>query len=118
MQRDSERLDERTAGIGHAVRERVAHIRWVVCALHQRAVEVGEDFRRAAELHGFADVVAALFAQCAGATWEADFQCDAVADFEGCHGAAGGCYRAGGFVAQTHWCPDNEVAIAAVAVVV
>lgn len=50
-------------------------------------------------MHGFADVVAALFAERAFAAWEADFQSDAVADFQGCHGAADGCYCAGGFVA-------------------
>lgn len=81
MQGDSKRLDKRTARIGHTIRKQVAHIRWVVCALHQRAIEVGEGLGRAAELHRFADVVPALFAECAGATWESDFQGHAVADF-------------------------------------
>jgi hypothetical protein len=37
---------------------------------------------------------------------------------EGCYFGADGCDYAGGFVAETHRCADDEVAIAAVGVVV
>ena len=43
---------------------------------------MGELLCGAAELHGFADVVAALFAEGAGAAGKTDFEGDAVADFE------------------------------------
>lgn len=79
---------------------------------------MGEGLCGRAELHLRADVVAALFAEAALAAGEADFEGDSVADFEGCYFGADGCDCASGFVAETHWRAHDEVAIAAVGVVV
>lgn len=77
-----------------------------------------EDLCTGAELHRCTDVVAALLAEGALAAGEADFHGDAVADFQVGHFWADGCDCASGFVAQTHWFAYDEVAIAAVGVVV
>jgi hypothetical protein len=53
----------------------------MVRALHERAVQVGELLCRTAELHGLADVVAALFAEGADAARKTDFERYAIADF-------------------------------------
>jgi hypothetical protein len=79
---------------------------------------MGESLCARSELHLRADVVAALFAEGACTAGETDFEGDAVAHFEGCYFGADCCDCAGGFVAETHWRAHDEVAIAAVRVVV
>ena len=118
MEAHGERLDQCTASQGNIVWESMAHGSRVVCALHEGTVKMGEDLRAAAELHRGADVVAALLAQGALTAGQADFESDAVADFQGCHVGPDGRDGAGGFVAQAHGLAHDEVAIPAVAVVV
>jgi hypothetical protein len=118
MQTDSQWFDEGTTRVRDVSREGVTHSSRVVGAFHESTVQMGEGLCAGAELHLRADVVAALFAEGACAAGEADFEGDAVADFEGCYFGADGCDCAGGFVAETHGRADDEVAIAAVGVVV
>jgi hypothetical protein len=118
METDGQGLDEGTARVGDGGREGVTHFGGVVGAFHEGAVQMGEGLCAAAEPHLGADVVAALFAEGAGAAGEADFEGDTVAYFEGCYFGADGSDGAGGFVAETHWLAHDEVAIAAVGVVV
>lgn len=77
----------------------MTHIRGVVGKLHQRAVKVRVDFGAASEFHLRADVIAALLAEGASATREADFHGYAVADLESGYVGADGCDGAGGLVA-------------------
>lgn len=96
----------------------MAEIGGVVGEFHEGAVEMGEELSAAAELHVRADVVAASAAEGAGTAREADLEGDAVADLQGCHVWSDSCDGAGGFVAQAHRLAHDEVAIAAVVVVV
>lgn len=90
----------------------------VVGTFHEGAVEMGEEFRAAAELHLRADVIAPLLTEGALTTGKADFQGDAVAHGVGGYLGADGCDDAGGFVAQAHGFAHHEVAIPPVGVVV
>jgi hypothetical protein len=118
VQADGEGLDEGAAGVGDALRKLVAEVGGVVGEFHEGAVEMGEELGAAAELHVRADVVAAGAAEGAGAAGEADFEGDTVADLQACHVWSDGCDGARGFVAEAHGLAHDEVAIAAMIVVV
>lgn len=89
----------------------------MVGTFHEGAVEVGEEFRAAAELHLWADVIASLLAKGALTAGKPNFERDAVAHGVSGYSGADGCDDAGGFVAEAHGLAHHEVAIAAMGVV-
>lgn len=118
MQTNRQRLHKRTTGIRNIFRQLMTHLRRMVGELHQRPVEMRKHLCAASELHLGADVVPACAAEDALPAGKADFQRDTVAYLERGDVGAEGCDCAGGFVAEAHGFADDEVAIAAVGVVV
>lgn len=79
---------------------------------------MGEGLGGTPELHGWADIVAALEAEVARFAGLADFQGDAVSNSEGRDAGSDGGDDTGGFMAQRQGFANEDIAIAEVGVIV
>lgn len=79
---------------------------------------MGEHFGRTSKHQLRANIISPKFTQRTLPTREANFQGYAIADLEISHIASDAGNRAAGFVAETEWFADDEIAVAAMPVVV
>lgn len=86
MQRNTERLQQRTNIQSHILRQLVTPFRRVIDPLLQRTLEMREALAAAPELELFANVIPTLRATGTATAGQADFESNSIACLEACDG--------------------------------